>query len=122
MTSQYWYLLPVAILVATVSMASGVGGATFFTPIFILGLGLPAEVAIGVGLITEVFGFASGLFAYFKKRLIDYRLGLTLLIVTVPLALIGTWVAGYVDSEILKVILGVLFILVAALTLGEALL
>jgi uncharacterized membrane protein YfcA len=88
-------------------MASGVGGATFFTPIFILGLGLPAEVAIGVGLITEVFGFASGLFAYFKKRLIDYRLGLTLLIVTVPLALIGTWVAGYVDSEILKVILGV---------------
>lgn len=107
MTLQYWYLLSVDILVATVSMASGVGGATFFTPIFFLGLGLPAEVAIGVGLITEVFGFASGLFAYFKKRLIDYRLGVTLLIVTIPLALIGTWVAGYVDSEILKVILGV---------------
>ena len=107
MTLQYWYLFPVAILVATVSMASGVGGATFFTPIFILGLGLPAEVAIGVGLITEVFGFASGLFAYIKKRLIDFRLGLTLLIVTIPLALFGTWVAGYVDSEILKVILGV---------------
>jgi hypothetical protein len=30
-----------------------------------------------------------------------------LLIVTIPLALIGTWVAGFVDSEILKVILGV---------------
>ncbi|MEA3336291.1 MAG: sulfite exporter TauE/SafE family protein [Chloroflexota bacterium] len=107
MTLQYWYLFPVAILVATIAMASGVGGATFFTPIFILGLGLPAEVAIGVGLITEVFGFISGLYAYVKKRLIDYRLGLSLLVVTIPLALIGTWVAGYVDSEILKVILGV---------------
>jgi hypothetical protein len=49
MSLEYWYLLPVAILVATVAMASGVGGATFFTPILILGLGLPTEVAIGVG-------------------------------------------------------------------------
>jgi uncharacterized membrane protein YfcA len=107
MSFEYWHMFPIAILVATVAMASGVGGATFFSPIFILGLGLPAEVAIGTGLITEVFGFASGLIAYIRKRLIDFSLGLTLLVVTVPLALIGTWVAGFVDGEILKVILGV---------------
>jgi uncharacterized membrane protein YfcA len=69
MTVQYWFIFPIA-------MASGVGGATFFSPFFILALGLPPEVAIGAGLITEVFGFASGLFAYARKRLIDYRLGL----------------------------------------------
>ena len=63
MTLEYWYMLPVAILVATVAMASGVGGATFFAPILIIGLRLPPEIAIGIGLITEVFGFASGLFA-----------------------------------------------------------
>ena len=113
MTFEYWYLFPVAILVAATAMASGVGGATFFTPIFIIGLGLPVEVAIGVGLITEVFGFISGIFAYARKRLIDYRLGLTLLVATVPLALIGTWVAGGVDSDILKVILGVGLFVVA---------
>ena len=59
MSLEYWFMLPVAILVATTAMASGVEGATFFTPIFLLGLGLPIEVAIGTGLITEVFGFAS---------------------------------------------------------------
>ena len=107
MTLQYWYMFPIAILIATIAMASGVGGATFFSPLFILALGLPPEVAIGTGLITEVFGFASGLFAYFRKRLIDFSLGLTLLVVTIPLALVGTWVAGLVDAEILKVILGV---------------
>lgn len=37
MSLQYWYMLPLAILVATTAMASGVGGATFFAPIFILG-------------------------------------------------------------------------------------
>ena len=60
MTLEYWNMVPAAVLIATVAMASGIGGATFFSPLFILALGLPPEVAIGTGLITEVFGFASG--------------------------------------------------------------
>jgi hypothetical protein len=100
-------MLPVAILIATTAMASGVGGATFFAPMFILALGLPPEVAIGTGLITEVFGFASGLYAYARKRLIDYQMGLALLVVIIPAALLGTWAAGWFDPEILKVVLGV---------------
>jgi uncharacterized membrane protein YfcA len=107
MSLHYWFMLPISIVVATVAMASGIGGATFFAPILLLGLDLPPEVAIGVGLITEVFGFASGLFAYARKRLIDYRLGLSLLVATIPLALLGTWIGARVDPEILKVILGV---------------
>jgi uncharacterized membrane protein YfcA len=114
MTLQYWYTLPVAILFATIAMASGVGGATFFSPFFILALGLPPEVAIGTGLITEVFGFASGLYAYARQQLIDYRLGVTLLLVTIPVALLGTWAAGWVDPDILKVVLGVGLFAVAA--------
>jgi uncharacterized membrane protein YfcA len=106
MTLQYWYLLPVSILVATTAMASGVGGATFFSPIFILLLRLPPDVAIGTALITEVFGFASGVYAYGHKKLIDYRLGIMLLTVTVPMALLGTWLSGIVPSHILKIVLG----------------
>lgn len=100
-------MFPAAIMIATFAMASGVGGATFFSPLFILALGLPPEVAIGAGLITEVFGFASGVYAYVRKRLIDYKLGTNLLLVTIPMALAGAWVSGHVAPEILKVILGV---------------
>lgn len=106
-TLQYWFMLPIAVLIATTAMASGVGGATFFSPLFILALGLPPEIAIGTGLITEVFGFASGLYAYARKRLIDYRLGMALLVATVPMALLGAWAAGRVEPDILKVVLGV---------------
>ena len=56
-------------------------------------------MAIDTGLITEVFGFASGLIAYIRKRLIDFSLGLNLLIVTIPLALMGTWVAGWIALD-----------------------
>ena len=60
MSIEYWYMLPVSILISTLAMASGIGGATFFSPLFMLAQGLPPSVAIGTGLITEVFGFASG--------------------------------------------------------------
>ena len=64
-------------------------------------------------MITEVFGFASGLFAYAHKRLIDFKLGLALLIVTVPMALIGTWLTVYIHADILKTILGMGLLVVA---------
>ncbi|CAN5838862.1 sulfite exporter TauE/SafE family protein [soil metagenome] len=111
---DFWFMLPVSILIATTALASGVEGATFFSPLFILALGLPPEVAIGTGLVTEVFGFSSGLYAYASRRLIDYRLGMALLMVTIPAALLGTWISGVVDPEILKTILGVGLFAVAA--------
>ena len=113
MTFEYWFLFPISILIATTAMASGVEGATFFTPLFILALRVSPEIAIGTGLITEVFGFASGFYAYARKGLIDYKLGLALLMATIPMALLGTWVAGYVSSEILKVILGTGLLVIA---------
>jgi hypothetical protein len=114
MTLQYWTMLPIAALVATVSTASGVGGATIFTPLFVLALRVSPEVAIGVGLVTEVFGFASGLVAYARERLVDYRLGLALLMVTIPAAVLGALVTELIEPEILKAILGVGLFAVAA--------
>lgn len=107
MTLHYWYMLPISILIATTAMASGVGGATFFSPLFILALHLRPEVAIGTALITEVFGFTSGVFAYARRRLIDYRLGWQLLAATIPLALLGSWLAGRIEPVFLKIVLGV---------------
>ncbi|MBW2559909.1 MAG: sulfite exporter TauE/SafE family protein [Deltaproteobacteria bacterium] len=114
MTLHYWFMLPAAVVIATVAMASGVGGATFFSPLFILALGLSPEVAIGTGLITEVFGFASGIYSYARKGYIDYRLAAALAVVTIPMALFGAWAAGHIDPQILKVILGVGLFIVAA--------
>ena len=107
MTFEFWFMFPAALAIATLAMASGIGGATFFAPLFILALRLPPEVAIGTALITEFFGFGSGLFAYSRQRVIDYKLGLLMLAATIPLAIVGTILAGVVDAEVLKIVLGV---------------
>ncbi|MFP4229201.1 MAG: sulfite exporter TauE/SafE family protein [Salinivenus sp.] len=106
MSLEFWFMFPIAVVIATVAMASGIGGATFFSPLFILALGLPPELAVGAGLVVEVFGFSSGVYAYVQRRLIDYSVGGMLLSATVPAAIGGVVVAHFADPDILRLILG----------------
>lgn len=65
-----WYLFPTSILIATIAMTSGIGGAVFFAPLFIIVLKLEPAVAVGTALTTELFGFSSGVIVYWRRRLI----------------------------------------------------
>ena len=114
MSFQYWYMFPVAIVVSTVSISSGVAGATFYTPIFLLWLGLPLHMAIGAALITATFGFASGLTGYVRRGLIDYRLGARLMAASIPMAVLGVWLAARIDPTYLRVVFGVGLLAIAA--------
>ncbi len=61
MTLEYWYLFPISVLIATIATATGIGGAVFFSPLFMPALRLEPSVTVGTALITELFGFSSGL-------------------------------------------------------------
>lgn len=112
LTLEYWYLLPISIFIATISMSSGIGGAVFFTPIFLLWLKLEPTTAVGTALITELFGFGSGLIAYARARLIDFKLGINLLMFSVPAAIAGVLLADLFPPAVLKTIFatGLIFI------------
>ena len=103
---EYWYLLPLSILIATIAMSSGIGGAVFFSPLFMLALKLDPKIAIGSALSTELFGFTSGLIAYYKAKLIDFKLARNLLLFSIPAAIIGTIYGGLISPIVLKTIFG----------------
>jgi len=111
-TFEYWYMLPISILIATIAMSSGIGGAVFFSPLLMIGLKLEPGTAIGIALATELFGFSSGLYAYAKAKLIDYALGKKLLLFSVPFAILGTIYGKEVPPDVLKTIFatGIIFI------------
>ena len=112
LTLEFWYLLPISIIIATIAMSSGVGGAVFFSPLFILVLKLDPKVAIGTALATEFFGFASGVIAYARAKLIDFKLAGNLLIFSIPFAILGTIYSEAIPPIILKAIfaVGLIFI------------
>ncbi|MDH3398735.1 MAG: sulfite exporter TauE/SafE family protein, partial [Acidimicrobiia bacterium] len=58
---------------ATIANGAGIGGAYLSFSTFRHGLGLRPQIAIGAALITEVFGFASGVTAHYRARTIDWK-------------------------------------------------
>ncbi|MFV1963529.1 MAG: sulfite exporter TauE/SafE family protein, partial [Acidimicrobiia bacterium] len=106
MELTYWYLLPIAVVIAAIANGAGIGGATFFSPLFILAIGLEPRVAIGVALITEVFGFASGVTAHARARTIDWKVARMLAVVSIPAAVVGSLLASSISPDVLKIILG----------------
>lgn len=110
----HWWVFPAAIIFSTIALASGVSGALFFSPFFMLGVGLTPAQAIGAGLLTEVFGMGNGLRSYVKQGVVDYRTAKWLLAGAVPAVVVGAFAAHYVDPTVLKLLFGAGLIILGA--------
>ncbi len=101
-----WWVFPAAVLFSTVAIGSGVSGALFFSPFFMLVVGLAPAQAVGAGLLTEVFGMGNGLRSYMRQRLVDFATARWLLLGAVPAVALGAAVAHYVPAAVLKLAFG----------------
>lgn len=107
MDLSLWWLFPVAIAIAAVANGAGIGGATFFSPLFVIMLGLEPATAVGVALGTEVFGFTSGVIAHGRAGAIDWRMVRMLITASIPAAIAGSLIAGFAPEALLEVVLAV---------------
>lgn len=63
---EYWYIFPLAILIATLCNASGFSGSVLFQPIFYFLLPIPITESIATGIATETIGMSSGALKYWS--------------------------------------------------------
>jgi uncharacterized membrane protein YfcA len=104
---SHWWIFPAAVLFSTIALAAGVSGALFFSPFFMLGVGLAPAQAIGAGLLTEVFGMGNGLRSYVRQGVVDYATAKYLLAAAVPAVVVGAVAAHYAPTTLLKLVFGV---------------
>ena len=102
----HWWVFPASVVFSTVALSSGVSGALFFSPFFMLVIGLTPSQAIGAGLLTEVFGMGNGLRSYVKQRVVDFETAKWLLLGSLPAIVVGAFAAHFIDPTILKLIFG----------------
>jgi uncharacterized membrane protein YfcA len=114
---EVWWVLPAAIGFATVALSTGISGALFFSPFFLLVVGLEPAQAIGAGLITELFGTTSGTFNYVRQRVIDYQTVRFLAAAAVPAAVAGAFLANRVEAGILQIVFGTALLILAVIVL-----
>jgi hypothetical protein len=101
-----WWVFPASTCFATIALSSGISGALFFSPFFLLAVGLEPAQAIGAGLMTELFGTSFGTFNYVRQRVVDFKTVRFLLMAAIPMGLGGAILANRVESGILQVVLG----------------
>jgi len=111
---QLWWVFPVSIIFSTIAIGSGVSGALFFSPFFMLVVGLSPVQAVGAGLLTEVFGMGNGLRSYVRARLVDYATAKWLLLGALPFVVVGAIAADMIPSRVLKTIFGAGLLILAA--------
>jgi len=116
-----WWVLPVSICIATVALSTGISGALFFSPFFLLIVGLDPAQAIGAGLMTELFGTGFGTYNYVRQKVIDYRTAKFLLLAAVPAAMLGAYLANIIDAGILQIIFGIALVALAAIVIYDSL-
>ncbi len=117
----HWWVFPAAVVFSTIALAAGVSGALFFSPFFMIIVGLTPAQAIGAGLLTEVFGMGNGLRSYVQQGVVDYATAKWLLLGSIPAIIVGAVAAHYVNPTILKLVFGVgLLILGAFLVLNKS--
>lgn len=122
---MYWFMLPISTLVATGAMLGGIGGAAMFMPIFLIIFPLLGPeyaiaepvAAIGVALLTEAFGFSSGLIGYLRRHLIDFKVAKSLIIIAVPSAIVGSVLSQYAEPNMLKILYGSLMLILTYIML-----
>lgn len=109
----FWFMIPVGIVIATIAMMAGIGGAALFAPFFMLVLRLDPLIALGAGLIIEFFGFSSGVIGFWRRQEIDFGIVKQLVVFTVPATVAGIFLGRVIPAFVLQVMLALLLLYLA---------
>lgn len=111
--------MPLVLLLAVIFFASfiltmvGLGGGLVFSPLFVL-LKFPVSTAVSASLFLNGIAAISAAITYFRKKMVDVKVGLPLLITSTLTAPFGAMVTSRINIRVFTSILAVV-IFVAAL-------
>ncbi len=75
--------------------------------------------AIGLAITIEFFGYTSSVTGYWLRGQVDFRLGMKVLAITVPLAIVGRLVAYFIPGNGLLLVFGLVLIALAFIIFRE---
>lgn len=116
-------LLAFTLLLALASMAAGflgsltgLGGGVVLVPLLVLVFGVDIHYAIGASLVSVIATSSGAAAAYVKEGYSNIRVGMFLEVATTTGAIVGAFVAAYVEPRVLAIIFGVVLLMTAYLS------
>jgi uncharacterized membrane protein YfcA len=103
---DFWYVFPVAVVVAVIANASGFSGGVLFQPFFNFVLDLPIAQSIATGIATETVGMTSGAHRYARMHQIDRHAAWQVLPVVLVGVAAGILVFAHLRRDLLRLVVG----------------
>ena len=88
---------------------TGLGGATFLVPLYVLFMGIPIEYAAGASLISTIATSSGAGSAYVKDRVTNVRIGMSLEVGTTSGSIMGSLAAAWVYQHNLHHVIYLVF-------------
>jgi len=110
--------MPIALLLAAIFLVSfvltmvGLGGGLIFSPLFVL-LKFPLTTAVSASLFLNGIAAFSASINYFRKKMIDIKTGLPLLVTSTLCAPLGAMLTARIHLDVFTVILALVIFLAA---------
>ncbi|MBF0179851.1 MAG: sulfite exporter TauE/SafE family protein [Magnetococcales bacterium] len=103
---QYVWLFPAGIAIAIIAMSAGISGANFWTPVYLVVLGLDTRVSFWLAMFTMLFGFGAGTIGHYCQRTIMFPQAFRHALYAVVGVLSGVLIAGFFKENILVILFG----------------
>ncbi len=97
-------LLPLILLISLILTMVGLGGGLIFSPLFIL-LDYPVSTAVSASLFLNGTAAISAAIIYFRKKMVDIKIALPLIISASLFAPVGAYVTSRVNIQLFTAIL-----------------
>lgn len=108
---DYLWLLPLGFLVGTFGTLIGAGGGFILVPILLLMYPHEnPELITSISLVVVFFNALSGSLSYARMKRIDYRSGRVFALATIPGAILGSLLVGYIPRRLFDGIFGALLV------------
>ncbi len=91
----------------------GIGGGLLITPFLTLVFKVPIHQAIATSLIAIIATSSASASVYVQQKLADIKLGITLELATVSGAILGGFLAGLIDPDVLEILFALVLVYVS---------
>lgn len=113
-------LLIVAGLASGIVAGMGMGGGTLLIPILTIFFDFKQQLAQGINLLAFLPGSIVSLIIHIKNKLVDFKIGIPIIVTGVLASVLGSILAMNIDSKILKQLFGGFLLLIGVFQLFMA--
>jgi uncharacterized protein len=106
-------------LAGFIGSLTGLGGGVIIIPLLTLGFGVDMRYAIGAALVTSIASSSGAASAYIKEGITNMRIGMFLEIATTTGAVLGAFIAMYLDKMYIAIIFGCVLIFSAIRSINK---